>query len=426
LLIKEIAGGKISSEIVDIYPEKVSRRQVRVTYPNIDRLIGKKIDPQIIKKILGLLEIGILSENDDGLVLEIPAYRVDVQCEADVIEELLRIYGYNNIEIDNHVNSTLYHPEKPDKEKIVNIISDMLAANGFSEIMCNSLNPALFYENGDFDREQLVMLANPLSSDLNAMRQSLLFGGLSSVAWNINRQNPDLRLYEFGNCYFCKKSGKPVPSVNDYTEKKSLDIFLSGNAGHQRWNNKPEATSFFNIKSTTEMILTRLGLDPENLPKGESVRKYFAESVTWSFRNKLIAEAGRISKEYLAKFDITQNVWYAHLEWDLLMTAVRDHKVSYSELPKYPWVRRDLALLIDKSVKFEQIRDIAFRTEKHILKSVDLFDVYESDSLGDNKKSYAVSFILRDDLKTLTDKNIEKTMNALVNAFGKELNAKIR
>ncbi len=426
LLIKEIAGGKISSDIVDIYPEKVSRRQVRVTYPNIDRLIGKKIDPQIIKKILGLLDIGIISENDDELMLEIPAYRVDVQCEADVIEELLRIYGYNNIEIDNHVNSTLYHPEKPDKEKIVNIISDMLAANGFSEIMCNSLNPALFYENGDFDREQLVMLANPLSSDLNAMRQSLLFGGLSSVAWNINRQNPDLRLYEFGNCYFCKKSGKPVPSVNDYTEKKSLDIFISGKAGHQRWNNKPEATSFFNIKSTTEMILTRLGLDPENLPKGESVRKYFAESVTWSFRNKLIAEAGRISKEYLAKFDILQNVWYAHLEWDLLLTAIRDHKVSYSELPKYPWVRRDLALLIDKSVKFEQIRDIAFRTEKHILKSVDLFDVYESDSLGDNKKSYAVSFILRDDLKTLTDKNIEKTMNTLVNAFGKELNAKIR
>jgi len=426
LLIREIAGGKISSAIIDIYPEKIIRKQVEVTYQGMTRLIGKKIDPQIIKNIFGLMEINILSEKDDKLMLEIPTYRVDVQCEADVIEEILRIYGYNNIEINDHVNSTLYYQEKPDKEKLVNIISDLLTANGFSEIMYNSLNPASFYENSDFDKEQLVLLANPLSSDLNAMRQSLLFGGLSSVSWNINRQNPDLRLYEFGNCYFYRKSGKPVASVNDYTEKKSLDIFLSGNTGHQRWNNKPVATSFFNIKSTTEMILSRLGLNPDNLPKGETKRKYFAESVSWSFKEKLIAECGRISKEYLSKFDIRQEVFYAHVEWDLLVAAIKDHAVSYSELPKYPWVRRDLALLIDKSVKFGQIRDIAFKTEKHILQAVDLFDVYESDSLGDKKKSYAVSFILRDDLKTLTDRNIEKVMSCLVSAFEKELNAKIR
>ncbi|MCX6335124.1 MAG: phenylalanine--tRNA ligase subunit beta, partial [Bacteroidia bacterium] len=213
---------------------------------------------------------------------------------------------------------------------------------------------------------------------------------------------------------------------DDYTEKKSLDIFLSGNSGHQRWNNKPEYISFFNIKSTTEMILSRLGFDPDSLPKGESTRKYFAESVTWSIKNLMLAESGRISKEYLAKFDIGQDVYYAHFEWDLLLDVIKDHTVSYNELPKYPWVRRDLALLIDKSVRFGQIRDIAFKTEKHILQTVDLFDVYESDSLGDNKKSYAVSFILRDDLKTLTDKNIEKVMNSLVTAFEKELNARIR
>jgi phenylalanyl-tRNA synthetase beta chain len=426
MLIKELAGGKISSDIVDIYPEKIERKKVEVSYPFITRLIGKQIDPQLIKKILGLLEMNILRENGDTLTLEIPAYRVDVNREADVIEEILRIYGYNNIEIDDHVNSTLYSPEKPDKEKIINIISDMLTANGYFEIMCNSLNPAAFYENGDFNNDQLVMLANPLSSDLNAMRLSLLFGGLSSVAWNINRQNPDLRLYEFGNCYFHLKHGKQVPSVNDFAEKMSLDIFLSGNTGLKRWNSKPEETSFFHIKATVEMILSRLGLDPDYLSKSESSRKYFAESVTWSFNNKLMAESGRISKEYLAKFDIGQDVYYAHFEWDLVLTAIKDHTLSYKELPKYPWVRRDLALLIDRNIKFGQIRDIAFRTEKHLLKSVDLFDVYESDSLGDNKKSYAVCFILRDDLKTLTDKSIEKVMNSLVSAFEKELSARIR
>ena len=238
LLIKEIAGGKISSDIIDVYPEKINRTKINITYKNINRLIGKHIDPATIRTILNLLDIDILKENNDGMTLEIPLFRVDVHREADVIEEILRIYGYNNVEINEHVNSTLYNPEKPDREKLVNIISDLLTANGFAEIMCNSLNPASFYENNDFDREQLVMLANPLSSDLNAMRQSLLFGGLSSVAWNINRQNPDLKLYEFGNCYFFKKSEKPYPSADDYTERKSLDIFMSGNTGRQRWNYK--------------------------------------------------------------------------------------------------------------------------------------------------------------------------------------------
>lgn len=426
MLIRELTGGKISSDITDIYPKKIDRTRVEVSFRNIDRLIGKQIDHHVIRKILGLLDISILSENSDIMTLEIPLYRVDVQREADVIEEILRIYGYNNVEINDHVNSTLYYPDKPDKEKIVNIISDMLTANGFAEIMCNSLNPASFYENSDFDKEQLVILANPLSSDLNAMRQSLLFGGLSSVIWNINRQNPDLKLYEFGNCYFYRKTNNPIPATDDYTEKKSLDIFISGNTGPQRWNYKTTPTGFFNIKSTLEMILSRLSITPGDLPTGESNKKYFSESATYTFNNKLIAEAGRISKEYLAKFDIGQEVYYAHIEWDYLLKLISNHSVHYTGLPKYPWVRRDLALLLDKGVKFRQIRDIAFRTEKHILKEVDLFDVYENESLGHNKKSYAVSFILRDDLKTLTDKNIEKVMKSLVAAFEKELNARIR
>jgi len=426
LMIREIAGGKISSGIVDVYPEKINRANIKISYNNITRLIGKKIEPETIKKITGLLDMNILNESADGLDLEIPLYRVDVRREADVIEEILRIYGYNNVEINDHVNSTLYYPEKPDREKLQNIISDMLTANGYAEIMCNSLNPASFYESEKFERDQLVMLANPLSSDLNAMRQSLIFGGLSSVAWNINRQNTDLKLYEFGNCYFIRNSGKSVPVVSDFTENKSLDIFISGNRGKQRWNYKTSPSDFFNIKSATEMVLTRLGLKADDLNSGESSRKYFSESITYLSGNKLIAEAGKISGYFLDKFDIDQDVYYAHLDWDLLMKIVKNHTISYNELPKYPWVRRDLALLLDKEVKFGQIRDIAFRTEKYILKNVDLFDVYESDSIGLNKKSYAVSFILRDELRTLTDKTIEKTINNLINAYKKELNANIR
>jgi phenylalanyl-tRNA synthetase beta chain len=426
MLIRDIAGGKISSEIVDVYPKKIERQKISVSFRNIDRLIGKKIDHQVIKKLLASLDMIMLSESGDNMMLEIPLYRVDVQREADVIEEILRIYGYNNVEIGSHVNSTLYYPEKPDKEKITNIISDMLSANGYAEIMCNSLNPASFYDNDDFEKDHLVMLANPLSSDLNAMRQSLLFGGLSSVAWNINRQNPDLKLYEFGNIYFYKKSGNSFPRAEDYLEMRSLDIFITGSMGQQRWNSKTNPTDFFNVKSAVELVLSRLGIIPGNLTKGESSKKYFSESFAWSYNNNQVAVAGKISKGYLAKFDIGQDVYYGHIDWDNLLKIVKDHAVTYSELPKYPWVRRDLALLLDKSVKFEQISDLAFKTEKHILRDVDLFDVYESESLGQNKKSYAVSFILMDNLKTLTDKSIEKTMNNLAEALEKELGAKMR
>jgi len=427
MLIKELAGGKISSDIVDVYPNPIKNVQVDVNYNNINRLIGKKIEPEIVKQILFLLDIEIIHDDGVTLKLVIPSYRVDVKLEADVIEDILRIYGYNNVEVNMHVNSTLSYPEKPNKEKVVNTISDMLSANGYSEIMCNSLCPAAWYEQSDdFDREQLVMLANPLSSDLNAMRQSLLFGGLSSVIWNINRQNPDLKLYEFGNCYFYHKSGDSYPKASDYIEKTSLDLFISGNTGRQAWNCKTSPSDFFNLKSSTEMILSRLGINPESLTKGESDKKYFAESSSYLFNNKLVAEAGRISKSYLSKFDIGQDVYWGHIEWDLVLKMIKTHAVSFHELPKYPSVKRDLALLLDRRIKFGQIREIAFRTEKNILHEINLFDVYESDSLGKNKKSYAVSFILRDDLKTMTDKNIDKIMNNLINAFKKELDAHIR
>ena len=427
MLIKKIAGGKISSDIVDVYPDPIKNEQVEIKYNNVNRLIGKPIEPSDVKKILGLLDIGIKNENGDKLTLDIPSYHVDVRKEADVIEEILRIYGYNNIEISNHVNSTLTYPEKPNKEKIVNTIADLLSANGFAEIMCNSLNPAVWYEqNSDFDKEQLVMLANPLSSDLNAMRQSLLYGGLSSVIWNINRQNTDLKFYEFGHCYFYNRTGQAYPKTDNYFEKASLDLVITGNTNRQSWNCKTNPTDFFNIKSSVEMVLTRLGINPESLATGESDKKYFVESLTYLSDNKIVAESGRISKSYLLKFDINQDVYYGHIEWDHLLKLIRNHSISYNELPKYPSVRRDLALLLDRRIKFRQIRDIAFKTERNILQEVNLFDVYESDAIGKNKKSYAISFTLRDDLKTMTDKNIDKVMTNLIRAFEKELNAQIR
>jgi phenylalanyl-tRNA synthetase beta chain len=303
----------------------------------------------------------------------------------------------------------------------------MLAANGFAEIMCNSLNPAAWFEqNDDFDKEHLVVLANPLSSDLNAMRQSLLYGGLSSVAWNINRQNPDLKLFEFGHCYFYKKPGDTHPTPEHYQEKEYLDLYLTGHPVKQGWNSKTNPTDFFHIKSRVEMVLSRLGVKADSLVTKESEKRYFSESLSWIHNNKVIAEAGKISKKYLKQFDIDQEVYYGNIEWDLLVKLAKNLSISFHELPKYPWVRRDLALLLDSNVKFSQVRETALKTERNILQDISLFDVYESDSLGANKKSYAVSFTLRDDMKTLTDKSIEKVMNNLIRAFEKEFNAQIR
>jgi phenylalanyl-tRNA synthetase beta chain len=427
MLMKEIAGGKITSEIIDVYPAKIDNAKTEVSFRNIDRLIGKHIEKETVRKILGLLDIKILKEDNDILVLEIPAYRVDVKLEADVIEEILRIYGYNNVEILSHVNSTLTYNDKPDKEKVVNIISDLLSSNGFAEIMCNSLNPSSWYEESDdFDSGKLVRLANPLSSDLNAMRQSLIYGGLNSVLWNINRQCYDLKFYEFGNCYFKISAEHHVPAVADFNERTSLDLFITGKAGRENWNHKTNPTDFFHIKSATEMVLSRLGIHASSLLSGESTKKYFAESVNYTQNNRLVAEAGRISKSYLARFDIGQDVYYSHIEWDQIMKMIRNNIISYTELPKYPLVRRDLAILLDKGIKFDQIKEISFKIERNVLQEVGLFDVYESDTLGTNKKSYAVSFTLRDNLKTMTDKNIEKVMNNLIRAFETELGAKIR
>lgn len=427
LLIKEIAGGTISSGIVDVYPNKIKEIEIEISYNNINRLIGKTIDKKIISSILESLDINILKSNKDLLMLAIPAYRVDVTREADVIEEILRIYGYNNIEISKKVNSTLTFIEKPDKEKVVNTISDMLSGFGFTEIMSNSLNPYAWYEdNPDFNNSKIVMLANPLSSDLNCMRQSLLLGGLNAVSRNINRQNNDLLFYEFGNCYFISDKKSKSPTVDNYFEKLSLDLFVTGNQKLENWNNKAIRSDFFFIKTAAEMVLEKLGVNLNSVNMEEVSESFYSEGLSYYINDTLIANFGKLNNEFLMENDIKQDLLYAHIEWDAVFKLIRKQKISFRELPKYPSVRRDLALLINKDVQFKTIKRLAFKTEKNLLQQIGLFDVYENETLGKNKKSYAVSFFLRDNKKTLTDKTIDKVMNSLIRVFKQELDAEIR
>ncbi len=425
LLIKELAGGSISSKVVDIYPKNIENKSISITYANIIRLIGNDIDKKLIKKILESLDFKISSESAEGMIIEVPSYRVDVTREADVIEEILRIYGYNNIVIGNKVNSTLTYIEKPDNEKIVNSISDMLSGFGFMEIMSNSLTPASLYENNpDFDSSKLVMLANPLSSDLNAMRQTLLYGGLSAIERNINRQNSNLRFYEFGNCYFRKSPD--ATKVDDYEERYYLDLFITGNQAKESWNTKSSPADFFLMKSTVDMILEKAGASRNSIMETNAEKAYFSEGLKYKLNGKTVALLGKISRKNAAAFDIKQDVFYASVEWSRILEIIKNLKPGFRELPKFPAVRRDLALLVNSDIKFADLRDLAFKTERNILTEVGLFDVYEDDSLGKNKKSYALSFILRDDKRTLTEKMIDKVMKNLIRVYTSEMNATIR
>lgn len=427
LLIKELAGGEITGDIVDIYPSPVRKAVVRLSYERVAKLIGKVIPVETIKTILYSLDIRITDETAGELTIEIPAYRVDVTREADVVEEILRIYGYNNIEIGDEMHSFLSYTEKPDREKVAVNVSELLSGNGFSEIMCNSLNPSAWYDNrDDFDLSSIVLLANPLSNDLNAMRLSLLPGMLNTIAWNINRQNSDLRLFELGYVY-ARTNGKGTKEITDnFKENRILSLAVTGNVSKQRWNAPETATGFFHIKGYTGLILSRFGINSRDLTIEEASGKWFTEALRYSLSGIELAVFGKVSKKYLAIFEIRQEVFYAEINWENLLKVIKSNKIRFNELPKYPWVRRDLALLIDKTVNFSQIHDLAFKTERNILQEVDLFDVYESDSLGKGKKSYAVSFILRDDRQTLNEKAIEKVMNSLAKAFEREFGATLR
>jgi phenylalanyl-tRNA synthetase beta chain len=429
LLIQEVAGGAISSDIVDVIadPTVLDSFKLTVSYKNIRRLIGKDIPKETIKKILSALEIEISNENEEQLGLLVPPYRVDVKREVDVIEEILRIYGYNNVEPGKSVKSTVQHAPSPDKMKMQNLISEMLTAQGFNEIMSNSLTKASYYDKlQSFKEENTVKLFNPLSSDLNGMRQTLLFGGIESIARNSNFRNADLRLYEFGNVYFFDGSKVYDNPVKNFSEEEHIGLWITGKKETENWAAKESRTSFFTLKSYLENILQRLGISAGSCVIESISSDIISEGLEYKYKNMQVAKIGIVNRKLLKTLDVNAEVYYADIHWTIVLKAIKNMKVSYSPLPKYPEVRRDLALLIDREVQFSTIKALALRTERQLLRNVSIFDVYEGNNLPEGKKSYAVSFILRDDEKTLDDKLIEKTMSRLISTFQRELKAQIR
>ncbi|MBU1011927.1 MAG: phenylalanine--tRNA ligase subunit beta [Bacteroidetes bacterium] len=429
LLFKELAEGQITSNVVDIYPSPIQKWTVEIKYANVDRLIGKCIDRSVIKRILVNLGIEIIDETELGLNLLIPTYKVDVTREADVIEEILRIYGYNNIEYSESLNSSLsYSDEQDRKELLQNQISAFLSDNGFFEIMNNSLiNSKYFKKQEVYKAEENVKVLNPVSGDLDVLRQSLLFGGLESIEYNQNRKNPDIKFYEFGQIY--SKSNAEINSANaldKFHESKHLAVFVSGKVAPENWLQESRQVDFYSLKFFVHQILKRLDVNLSNIQVNENIDALFEYGQTIQLNNKEMVTFGSLSKKILKQFDIKQKVFYADFSWDQLSKAVRKSKIQFCEIPKFQEVRRDLALMLHKEVTFESLKDLAFKTERKLLKSVSLFDIYEGDKIEKGKKSYALSFTLRDEYQTLTDKVVDKVMNKLMLAFEQQLNASIR
>ncbi len=428
MLIKEVAGGEISSDIVDVYPNPVANYKVELSIDRTNKLIGKQIPVNTIKQILSSLDITIEGEDADTLRLSIPPYRVDVQREADVVEEILRIYGYNNVETSHKVNSTLAHSIRPDKHRVIKLISDSLSGTGMNEIMCNSLTKLAYYQKLiTYPVGNSVEIINPLSTDLNGLRQTLLFGGLESIIYNSNRKKSNLKLYEWGNCYFFDKSKENFEiALKAYNEEFRLAIWLTGNNSEESWAKKPEEITFYHQKAMVINIFEKLGINPDSLVFGDAPSDLFEYGLNISINNKTLGYFGLVSKKICKEFDIKQEVFFAELMWDAIFNLARKNKVQFTEFSKYPEVRRDLALLIDNKISFAQVKEVAQKTERKLIKSINLFDVYQGANLGEGKKSYAVSFILQDDEKTLTDKQIEKTMQNLIFALNRDLGAQIR
>ncbi|MDD5569995.1 MAG: phenylalanine--tRNA ligase subunit beta [Bacteroidales bacterium] len=430
MLMKELGGGKISSDIVDVYPAKIENFKVELRYKFFEEFVGQMLDKNLIKNILSYLDIRIISENNQGLVLSVPPFRVDVQREVDVIEEILRIYGFNNIPLPDFLRSSLTFAEKPDKEKLQNTVSDYLSANGFNEIMCNSLTNADYVEKLEtLKSENNVVIQNPLSKELNVLRQTLLFSGLEAVAYNQNRQNADVKLYEFGKTYHNLNNPK-IKTLENYSEFKNLSVLVTGRKQSENWNTTDEKVDFYFIKNIVTNILKRVGLSGYSIEIKNSKQDIYNNQATIKFKGKAeeltIAEFGSLSKKITEIFDIRNEVLFAEIKWEKLLELVKNSKTEFAELPRFPEVRRDLALLLDKNIQFEKIEKIAFETEKKLLKEVNLFDIYEGDKLPEGKKSYAVSYILQDKEKTLLDNEIEKVMDNLVKAYQQQINAAIR
>lgn len=416
LLIQEVAGGEITSDVIDLYPKKIEDFSVLLNFNNVTKIIGQELSKETIKKILVSLDIKVNSVSDAGLGLTIPAYRVDVQREIDVIEEILRVYGYNNINFTPKLNASISNSSRTEDYKIQNIIANQLVSQGFNEMMANSLTSPEYVKLSEKLKEEFnVLMLNPLSNDLSAMRQSLLFSGLEAISFNINRKRSDLKLFEFGKSYHKLPSG--------YEENKHLTLFVTGNRLMESWITPQQPSDFFLFKGYITGILSRLGIEKTTTQALDN--DIFAEGTALSVGKDSIVELGTIKKSILKHFDIKQEVLFADFNWSAILKLLST-KIKFVEIPKYPEVRRDLALLLDQSVAFDQILTIAKQTEKSLLKDVNLFDVYEGNNLPEGKKSYAVSFTIQDNSKTLTDVQIDKIMQKLQANFEKELGATLR
>ena len=439
LLIQEVAGGTITGAIQDIYPNPVPEARVELNLQKVRNLLGKSIPDEIIEAILKSLEIQIAGKKDDILQLDIPTYRVDVTRDVDVIEDILRIYGYNNIEIDDVLKSNLSYQTPTDVSyKLQNLISEQLTGCGFSEILNNSLTSSAYYESSSvFPKGQCVLLKNPLSAELDVMRQALLFGGLESIEYNRHHKNPDLHLYEFGNVYSytapCHCGLDPQSplqksdSLAGIDEEFHLALWLTGNTVSNSWIRPAEKTSIYELKAHVENILLRLGISVNKLRYRVFENEIFSSALAVEINSgKNFGVLGILQKALSKKFDIPVEVYYAELNWNELMKEYFKMAVTYSEIPKFPAVRRDLALLVDQSVPFAEIEKIAHHTDKKILKEVSLFDVYEGKNLPEGRKSYAVSFTLQDEEKTLNDKQIESIMLKIQKNLEEKLNATLR
>ncbi len=425
ILCQQLAGGKVSMDIKDVYPEKMENPVVDLTYDYVHSLVGKEIPVATIKSICESLEMKVLSENAEGLQLEVPAYRVDVQRPCDVVEDILRIYGYNNVEIPTQLKSSLViKGEEDQKHKLANLISEQLVGAGFNEILNNSLTKSAYYD----DTQSLVKIMNPLSSDLNVMRGTLLYGGLESIEHNAKRKSGNCHFFEFGNVYqFSPEKKNDDDPMQAYKEQYHMAIWITGKRVEGSWAHANEDTSFAELDAHVDNILARIGVQPGMLVRKKSANPVFSAGLTIENRGgKQLIELGVLTKKLQRQFDIDTPVYYAELNWTALMKVIRKQKVLYTEIAKYPAVSRDLALLIDQSVEFAQIEEIARQTEKKLLKKVELFDVYEGDKLPAGKKSYAVNFILQDAEKTMGDKQIDAIMQKLISNLKQKLGAELR
>jgi len=420
LLIQEVAGGSVASELIDLYPKKLEPFKTQLDLLNLNSVAGTSIEAGTVRNILNWLDIEIAAEKDTVWQLQVPAYRVDVKREIDVIEEVLRIFGFNNIPLPEKINASLSYSTKPDREKLQNIVSDLLSNSGYSEIMANSLTKGEYVNmvpTDELNPKDSITMLNPLSSDLSVLRQTLLFSGLESIAHNLNRQESNLKIYEFGKGY-AKKDGT-------YKESSLLSVLLTGSKADESWNTNQEEVSYYSIMGAVSSVLNRLGVS-ENRELKEKRNGVFDEGSELLIEGVKIAEIGKVKKEILEKIGIKQTVFFAELQWDIILEGMNNHSIAFQPMAKYPSVRRDFSLLLNSEISFSEIVEIANKAEGQLLKEVGLFDVYEGKGLPPGKKSYAVKFVLQDENATLNDNRIEQAMATILKQLEKKLGASLR